>query len=96
MDRAIAAEKEQMKADGEEIGEVEEDRWYLRRLDEGLYTLQAVDYILAWVCMEDDGVSDLYFLRTCVSGRTLICVLCRYGNMRSRCLNGRIRHSRMS
>ncbi len=45
-----------MEAEGEESGEVEEDRWYLRRLEGGLYTLQTVDYILAWVCMEDDGV----------------------------------------
>lgn len=33
-----------------------EDVWYLRRLDGGLFTLQTVDYILAWVAMEDDGV----------------------------------------
>ena len=29
---------------------------YLRRLDGGLFTLQTVDYILAWIVMEDDGV----------------------------------------
>jgi beta-catenin-like protein 1 len=34
----------------------EEDMWYLRRLDNGLFTLQNVDYILAWIAMEDDGV----------------------------------------
>ena len=33
-----------------------EDMWYLRRLDGGLFTLQALDYILGWICMEDDGV----------------------------------------
>jgi len=43
--------------DGEEIGADEEDAWYLQRLDAGLFTLQNVDYILAWVSMEDDGVS---------------------------------------
>lgn len=32
------------------------DLWYLRRLEGGLFTLQTVDYILAWVTMEDDGV----------------------------------------
>ena len=48
-----------MDADGEEIGAEDNDRWYLRRLDGGLYTLQTVDYILAWVCMEDDGVGSL-------------------------------------
>ncbi len=34
-----------------------QDFWYLRRLDGGLFTLQTVDYILAWIVMEDDGVS---------------------------------------
>lgn len=33
-----------------------EDAFYLQRLDGGLFTLQTVDYILAWVVMEDDGV----------------------------------------
>ncbi|OCB84372.1 DUF1716-domain-containing protein [Sanghuangporus baumii] len=55
IDKEIENERRQMKEDGEEIGEVEEDRWYLQRLDGGLYTLQTVDYVLAWVCMEDDG-----------------------------------------
>lgn len=56
VDRETVEERKQMQEDGEEIGAVEEDRWYLRRLDGGLYTLQTVDYVLAWVCMEDDGV----------------------------------------
>jgi len=34
-----------------------EDVLYIRRLDGGLFTLQTVDYILAWLMMEDDGVS---------------------------------------
>ena len=38
-----------------------QDLWYLRRLDGGLFTLQTVDYILAWVAMEDDGVRVLPF-----------------------------------
>ncbi|KAF9567315.1 DUF1716-domain-containing protein [Agrocybe pediades] len=33
-----------------------EDGFYLRRLDGGLFTLQTVDYILAWIMMEDDGI----------------------------------------
>ncbi|KAL4075820.1 Catenin-beta-like protein [Scleroderma citrinum] len=33
-----------------------EELWYLQRLDGGLFILQTVDYILAWVAMEDDGV----------------------------------------
>lgn len=47
-----------MEADGEDV-EGMEDLWYLRRLDGGLFTLQTVDYILAWIAMEDDGVSTL-------------------------------------
>ena len=45
-----------MEAEGEEIEPEMEDLWYLRRLDGGLFTLQTVDYILAWIAMEDDGV----------------------------------------
>lgn len=43
-------------ADGEEAGEEENSMWYLQRLEGGLFTLQSVDYILGWICMEDDGV----------------------------------------
>ncbi len=39
------------------------EAWYLRRLSGGLYTLQTVDYILAWVIMEDDGVGFQYLFR---------------------------------
>jgi len=39
-----------------EINTEELGMWYLRRLDGGLFTLQTVDYILAWVAMEDDGI----------------------------------------
>ena len=45
------------KANGEEITEEDEDEWYIRRIDAGLSVLQSVDYILAWIVMEDDGVS---------------------------------------
>lgn len=62
VDKEIEQEKVQMREDGEEVTEVDEDRWYLRRLDGGFYTLQTVDYILAWVCMEDDGVRITTFL----------------------------------
>lgn len=43
---------------------MEEDRWYLSRLDGGLFQLQTVDYILAWIAMEDDGVRITLTLRT--------------------------------
>lgn len=43
-----------LEKEGLDLDDVEE---YLRRLDAGLYSLQLADYILAWICMEDDGVS---------------------------------------
>lgn len=33
------------------------DEVYLDKLEHGLFSLQLVDYVVAWVCMEDDGVS---------------------------------------
>jgi beta-catenin-like protein 1 len=55
-DREIDAEKQDLLEAGENFGTEEADAWYLRRLDGGFYTLQTVDYILAWIVMEDDGV----------------------------------------
>ncbi|KIY74135.1 DUF1716-domain-containing protein [Cylindrobasidium torrendii FP15055 ss-10] len=54
----IAADKQALEDEGEkdEEGMFEEDALYLRRLSGGLYTLQTVDYILAWIIMEDDGI----------------------------------------
>lgn len=46
-----------MEANKEEITDIEETEWYLRRMDAGLSSLQNADYVLAWVAMEDDGVS---------------------------------------
>ncbi|KAG9017953.1 hypothetical protein FRB90_012839 [Tulasnella sp. 427] len=54
--KEIEQERREMIADGEEVGPEDEDRWYLRKVDGGLFTLQTADYILGWVCMEDDGV----------------------------------------
>lgn len=51
------------KEEARKLGEVEgddaenDDIWYLRKLDGGLFTLQSVDFILGWISMEDDGVS---------------------------------------
>ena len=61
VDQEIGAEKEALLKAAEEIGG-EEDAWYLRRLDGGFYTLQTVDYILAWIIMEDDGVGAIRLL----------------------------------
>jgi beta-catenin-like protein 1 len=56
VDAEIEAEKKETLADGSEIESEDEDLFYLRRLEGGLFTLQTVDYILAWVVMEDDGI----------------------------------------
>ncbi|WVW81453.1 hypothetical protein I302_103447 [Kwoniella bestiolae CBS 10118] len=55
VEKDINMEKRVMQANKEEITDVEETEWYLRRIDSGLSSLQNADYILAWVCMEDDG-----------------------------------------
>ena len=36
--------------------ELDADELFLGRLENGLTTLQLADYVLAWICMEDDGV----------------------------------------
>ncbi|KAH6914867.1 Catenin-beta-like protein [Coprinopsis sp. MPI-PUGE-AT-0042] len=53
-DKEIAKEREEMDEDEDILAD--EDVLYLRRLDGGLFTLQMVDYILAWIVMEDDGI----------------------------------------
>jgi beta-catenin-like protein 1 len=55
----------------EEVTQDDKDAWYLRKLEGGLFTLQNVDYILAWIAMEDDGVSETA-LRILVSHQTSI------------------------
>ncbi|KAG6902221.1 hypothetical protein C0995_002853 [Termitomyces sp. Mi166 len=52
---AEISKEEKDTTDEEERSDLEAT-WYLRRLDGGLFTLQAVDYILAWIIMEDDGI----------------------------------------
>lgn len=37
--------------------EMDDDELYLEKLENGLFALQLTDYVVAWVCMEDDGVS---------------------------------------
>ncbi|KAL4241967.1 Armadillo-like helical [Abortiporus biennis] len=56
VEKEIEDEKKELIDAGEEVGPEEEDMWYLRKLDGGLFTLQTVDYILAWIAMEDDGI----------------------------------------
>ena len=52
-----------MAANQEEATEEDELEWYSRRHDAGLSSLQNADYVLAWVCMEEDGVSWSSLLR---------------------------------
>ncbi|KAH8601689.1 Catenin-beta-like protein [Bisporella sp. PMI_857] len=48
--------KEQQRLDAEEREEMA-DEWDSRRLDAGLFCLQTIDVILAWLIAEDDGAS---------------------------------------
>ena len=57
VEREIAMEKRVMEANREEVDDEQEAEWYLRRAEAGLSALQNADYVLGWVCMEDDGVS---------------------------------------
>ena len=50
--RAIAAEEAPLS---DEERKERLDEWDSRRLDGGLYVLQTVDVILAWLVAEDDG-----------------------------------------
>lgn len=63
-----------------------ETAWYLRRLDGGLFTLQTVDYILAWIIMEDDGVCVLHRLGSSKSNIPSF----RFKHMPYKCLTERI------
>ncbi|KAN0097242.1 Catenin-beta-like, Arm-motif containing nuclear domain containing protein [Tylopilus felleus] len=55
-DAEIEVEKKELLAEDGMIDPDNEDLFYLRRLAGGLYTLQTLDYILAWIAMEDDGI----------------------------------------
>ena len=52
IDREIQQERARLNTD--ESNE-RADEWFSRRLDAGLYVLQTVDVILAWLIAEDDG-----------------------------------------
>lgn len=53
----VRAEQKEMRDAGIEWDEEQEEEWMLRRLERGGAALQNADYVLGWVCMEDDGVS---------------------------------------
>ena len=52
IDREI--QQERARLDTDELNE-RADEWFSRRLDAGLYVLQTVDVVLAWLIAEDDG-----------------------------------------
>lgn len=58
VERAIDEERKAGSGEAEDEEE-QEQVWYLRRLEGGLFTLQMVDYVLAWLIMEDDGVRSI-------------------------------------
>lgn len=47
--------KEEQRGMGEDEMEEAADEWFSRRLDAGLFCLQTIDVILAWLIAEDDG-----------------------------------------
>ncbi|KAF4810392.1 Beta-catenin-like protein 1-like protein [Colletotrichum siamense] len=51
-DQEIQKERSRMSADDAELSEGE---WFLKRIDEGLYSVWAIDVILAWLAAEDAG-----------------------------------------
>ncbi|KAK7746449.1 hypothetical protein SLS53_002408 [Cytospora paraplurivora] len=62
VDEQLEKEQQQQQqrrrtADAEQDAEFEEER-FLRRLDAGLFTLQTIDVILAWLCAEDAGAEN--------------------------------------
>ncbi|KAK0546355.1 hypothetical protein OC861_003892 [Tilletia horrida] len=57
-DKTIEQERQDLKRAGFVTSEAEESVFDLRRLESGLFALQLVDFILAWICMEDDGIQD--------------------------------------
>lgn len=49
-DSKIEKEKQELLDEGEEMDEVLEDEFYMRRLDAGLFTLQLIDCVIMEVC----------------------------------------------
>lgn len=54
-EKELDTERQDLADQGLELDDVE---IYLNKLEAGLLSLQLADYVLAWVCMEDDGVSN--------------------------------------
>lgn len=60
--RVEKAARETVEEEGEDVDEVD---IYLGKLEGGLASLQLIDYVTAWICMEDDGVR---FLPSALTG----------------------------
>ena len=52
-DKEIKAERASLSAREQDA---RSDEWLSRRLDAGIYVLQTIDVILAWLVVEDDGI----------------------------------------
>ncbi|KAN0060959.1 hypothetical protein ACQY0O_006693 [Thecaphora frezii] len=79
--RSIEEEKRQLEREGIEVGDEEEEVFYLRKLEGGLFCLQLVDYVVAWLCMEDDGIQahiKMMLSRTGMGLQDVIAVLEEY------------------
>ena len=50
--------KEEQRGMGDDEKEEAADEWFSRRLDAGLFCLQTIDVILAWLIAEDDGARE--------------------------------------
>lgn len=64
-----AAENRVSRWKGVEGVDLDADELLLGKLENGLATLQLADYVLAWICMEDDGASRCVIVH---SGRLLV------------------------
>lgn len=81
--RVVEREIAQERAATDGADEEEEELFYLRRLESGLFTLQLIDYILAWLVMEDDGVkahAEMLLRRSGLSFREVATVLREYAD----------------
>ncbi|WFD36671.1 hypothetical protein MCUN1_003558 [Malassezia cuniculi] len=56
VEKSIAEERRILDAEGVDAQD-EEELFYLRRLEGGAFSLQLIDYILAWLIMEDDDAA---------------------------------------
>jgi beta-catenin-like protein 1 len=83
--RPIEEKIQEQKRNGDSIDEEEKEEmqlsFYLDRVDSGLFSLQLIDYILAWLIMEDDGIFQhiqMIFTRTDTSLDEVIDTLKEY------------------